>query len=184
MPSLLVRPVPGANHTAWQLGHLLVSEHEMVDGASPGSMPPLPPGFAEKYTPETSTARLARCVSSKVGLLSVYEQQRAGTLKALDKLTDADLDKPGPEKFQSFAKTVGDVFGMQGTHWLMHAGQWAVTRRKLGRSAVLTRVDRKYGEYRTSNAERRTSNAAVFDVRSSTFDVRRSLSDPRHRVAS
>ena len=27
---LLVRPVPGANHIAWQLGHLLISEHDMV----------------------------------------------------------------------------------------------------------------------------------------------------------
>jgi hypothetical protein len=25
------------------------------------------------------------------------------------------------------------VFSMQGSHWMMHAGQWAVLRRKLGR---------------------------------------------------
>ena len=62
--------------------------------------------------------------------------ERAGTLKALDKMTDADLDKPGPEKYRDFAKTIGEVFGMQGTHWLMHAGQWAVTRRKLGRKPL------------------------------------------------
>jgi hypothetical protein len=31
---------------------------------------------------------------------------------------------------------VGDVFSMQGGHLLMHAGQWAVVRRKLGRKPL------------------------------------------------
>ena len=133
---LLVRPVPGANHTAWQLGHLLVSEHEMVERAFPGSMPALPAGFKEKYTPENSKLDSPGAFHPKSVYMSVYEQQRAGTLKALEKLSDADLDKPGPEKFKDFLKTVGELFSMQGTHWMMHAGQWAVTRRKLGRKPL------------------------------------------------
>ena len=133
---LLVRPVPGANHTAWQLGHLLKSEHDMVETACPGSMPALPAGFVEKYTPDTSKLDSPGAFHPKSVYMSIFEQQRAGTLKALDKLSDTDLDKPGPEKFQNFLKTVGDLFSMQGTHWLMHAGQWAVTRRKLGRKPM------------------------------------------------
>ena len=133
---LLVRPVPGANHTAWQLGHLLVSEYEMVELACPGSMPPLPAGFAEKYTPDTSKLDSPGAFHPKSAYMNIYEQQRAGTLKALDKLSDADFDKPGPEKFKDFVKNLGDLFSMQGTHWLMHAGQWAVTRRKLGRKPI------------------------------------------------
>jgi hypothetical protein len=130
---LLVRPVPGANHTAWQLGHCLVSEHEMVEAACPGAMPALPAGFAEKYTNDTAKLDAPGAFHPKSVYLSVYEQQRAATLKALDKLTDADLDKPGPEKFKSFLNTVGELFNMQGAHWLMHAGQWAIVRRKLGK---------------------------------------------------
>jgi hypothetical protein len=133
---LLVRPVPGANHTAWQLGHLLVSEHEMVETAFPGSMPALPAGFAEKYTPDTSKLDSPGAFHPKSVYMNVYEVQRAGTLKALDKLSDADLGKPGPEKFKEYLKTVGELFSMQGTHWMMHAGQWAVTRRKLGRKPL------------------------------------------------
>jgi len=133
---LLVRPVPGANHTAWQLGHLLVSERDMVETAFPGSMPPLPAGFAEKYTPETSKLDSPASFHPKAVYMDVAEQQRSATLKALDKLSDADLDKPGPEKFREWLKTVGELFIMQGTHWLMHAGQWAVTRRKLGRKPI------------------------------------------------
>jgi hypothetical protein len=133
---LLVRPVPSANHTAWQLGHLIVAENQMIEAACPGSMPALPAGFAEKYTPDTSKLDSPGAFHPKSVYMDLIEGQRAATLKALDKLSDADLDKPGPEKFRNFLKTIGDVFSMQGTHWLMHAGQWAVTRRKLGRKVV------------------------------------------------
>ena len=135
-PELLMRPVPGANHIAWQLGHLLVSEHDMVEGACPGSMPALPAGFADKYKPDASKLDSPDAFHSKSVYMNVFEQQRAGTFQALEKLSDGDLDKPAPEKFRSFLKSVGDLFVMQGTHWLMHAGQWAVLRRKLGRKPV------------------------------------------------
>ena len=130
---LLVRPVPGANRTAWQLGHLLESAHDMVETTCPGSMPALPAGFVGKYTPETSKLESPGAFHPKAVYMNVAEEQHAATLKALDKLSDADLDKPAPEKFRSFVKTIGELFSMQGTHLLMHAGQWAITRRKLGR---------------------------------------------------
>jgi hypothetical protein len=44
---LLVRPIPGTNHIAWQLGHAIQAEHEMLQGVSPGAMPKLPAGFKE-----------------------------------------------------------------------------------------------------------------------------------------
>jgi hypothetical protein len=130
---LLMRPVAGANHIAWQLGHLISAEHRMVEGACPGSMPALPPGVAEKYTKETAKLDSPGDFHPKAVYLKAYEEQRAATLRALDKLSDADLDKPAPAQFSSFLKSVGDLFSLQGSHWPMHAGQWAVTRRKLGR---------------------------------------------------
>lgn len=133
---LLVRPIPGANHIAWQLGHILVAEHEMIEATCPGSMPALPAGFAEKYTADTSKLDSPGAFHPKAVYMSVWEEQRSKTLTALDKLTDADLDKPAPEKYRGFVKTVGEIFSMQGTHWLMHAGQWAVIRRKLGRKPL------------------------------------------------
>ncbi len=130
---LLVRAAPGTNHIAWQLGHLLVSEHDMVEAACPGSMPPLPAGFAEKHTKETSTLDSPGAFYPKSVYMNAYEEQRSATLKALEKLSDADLDKPAPEKFRDWLKSVGELFSMHGSHWLMHAGHWAVIRRKLGR---------------------------------------------------
>lgn len=133
---LLVRPLPGANHIAWQLGHLIKSEHGMINGVLPGSMPELPAGFAEKYTPDSSKFDSAGCFHAKSVYLEVHAQQRTAILAALDKLADADLDKSVPEPFSQYIKNVGDMFSMQGTHWMMHAGQWAIVRRKLGRKPL------------------------------------------------
>lgn len=130
---MMHRPDPAANHIKWQLGHLIASEHEMVEKALPGSMPPLPEGFAERYSKTACSVDDPTAFDSKQELLRVMEQQREGTLKALHSLSDDDLDGPAPEKFHAYAPTVAVLFAVQGTHWLMHAGQWAVIRRRLGR---------------------------------------------------
>ncbi len=133
---LLVRPVPGANHIAWQLGHLIVSEHGMIEAVRPGSMPALPADFAEKYTKDTAALDTPGAFHSKADYLRLLGDQRAATLRVLGALTDADLDQPGPEMMREYAPRVSDVFLMQSTHWMMHAGQWAIVRRKLGRKPL------------------------------------------------
>lgn len=133
---LLVRPVPGCNHIAWQLGHTIVAEHGLVESAYPGTMPKLPDGFAERYTKDTAKLDSASAFHSKAQYLELMQSQRAGTIAQLNKLTDADLDKPGPEKHKDYIKNIGDLFSLQGTHWMMHAGQWAVVRRKLGKKPM------------------------------------------------
>ena len=133
---LLVRPIEGANHIAWQLGHLISSEHNMVEQVCPGSMPALPDGFAEGYTSESSKSDDPSAFLSKQEYLKLFEAQRAGTLAALEKLSDEDLDQSAPESMQRICSTIGSVFTMQPTHWTMHAGQWAIVRRKLGREPL------------------------------------------------
>src|SRR5690349_13077392 len=46
---LLMRPVPGANHIAWQLGHLISAERFVVEKAVPGTMDALPEGFVDRH---------------------------------------------------------------------------------------------------------------------------------------
>ena len=130
---LMRRPHPGCNHIKWQMGHLIVSENQMIEGVAPGSMPALPSGFAARYTKETAGSNDPAAFDSKAELLRVFEQQRAGTLAALAKLPDAAFDKPSPESMQGYAPTVATAFDMQGAHWLMHVGQWVIVRRELGR---------------------------------------------------
>src|SRR5438034_10987320 len=80
---LLHRPAKGANHINWQLGHLIQSENEMINIVAPGSMPPLPAGFAEKYNKDTASSDSPADFLKKTELLKAYHEQRAGTLKAL-----------------------------------------------------------------------------------------------------
>jgi uncharacterized damage-inducible protein DinB len=133
---LLVRPVDGANHIAWQLGHLISSEHKLMESVCPGSMPPLPDGFAEKYTNDTCGSDDPADFLEKADYIQLAEGQRAGTLAALDTLSDEGLDAPSPESLQMLGSTVAAIVSMQATHWTMHSGQWAVIRRKLGRAPL------------------------------------------------
>ena len=133
---LMKRPHPDCNHIKWQIGHLIVSENQMVNGIAPGKMPDLPSGFAEKYTKETSKSDDPAAFDSKEDLLATYEQQRAGAVAVLEGLSDEDLGQASPEEMQGYAPTFGAVFNLLGGHWLMHAGQWAVIRRQLGRTPL------------------------------------------------
>ena len=133
---LLIRPVDGANHIAWQLGHLITAEHEMMEAVCPGSMPALPSGFAARYTKETSGLDDAAAFHTKNQYLELMGGQRAGTLAALAKAGDDDLQQPAPEKIREYSPTVGATFALQATHWMMHSGQWVVVRRKLGRAPL------------------------------------------------
>jgi hypothetical protein len=133
---LMQRPDPGCNHLKWQVGHLIVSEHQIISGVAPGSMPALPDGFAERYGKETATSDEPGAFDTKESLLGIFQQQRAATLAALDQQTDESLAAESPEPMRAYAPNVGAAFSMQGSHWLMHAGQWAVLRRKLGRAPL------------------------------------------------
>lgn len=127
---LLHRPCPGANHIAWQLGHLIVSEHAQIESIRPGAMPPLPSGFDRRYARETASCDDPDAWDGKPELLRVFRQQRAGTLAALEATSDDEFDRPTGI---GYAPNVAAMFLLQSTHWLMHAGQWAVIRRQLGR---------------------------------------------------
>ncbi len=130
---LLRRPAPGMNHLAWQIGHLITSERNLMEAVSPGSMPALPEGFAEKHSKANDQNDDPSAFLTKEGYLALYATIRSATRAAIAKLTEADLEKPGPEPTRNFLPTVSSVISMQGSHWMMHAGQWAVVRRQLGR---------------------------------------------------
>ncbi len=59
---------------------------------------------------------------------------REASLAALEKVPDAALDQPTGIPY---APTVGALFLMIGNHPLMHAGQFAVVRRKLGKPIAI-----------------------------------------------
>ena len=131
---LLIRPVPGCNHINWQIGHLIVAENGILSKIAPDAAPPLPAGFAEKYTKETATIDDPKAFCSKEELLRVKQQQRDALLAYLKQTTAEDLSKPSGLEW---APTVGAAsIAAGGGHWLMHCGQYVVVRRKLGHKAM------------------------------------------------
>lgn len=133
---LMVRPVPGANHTKWQIGHLIVSENRFNTLANPNRAVALPSGFEARYGANTSGSDDPADFDSKATLLALAAEQRAATMAIVEHLDEVDLDAKTPEHMQAYCPTVGDALVLIGGHWLMHAGQWAVTRRKLGRAPL------------------------------------------------
>ncbi len=133
---LMTRSVPGTNHVAWQLGHLIASENKMLTDAG-FKMPALPDGFAESHSPEAGKSDDAAKFHTKEQYLGWLAQQRDGTLAALSAATDADFAKATPEPMQAYAPTVGTVFNMIGVHTVMHVGQFVPVRRKLDKPVTI-----------------------------------------------
>jgi hypothetical protein len=134
---LLVRPVPNANHIAWQLGQLISAEVKLLATAIPGAkFPELPSGFAERYTKETSKDDNPKNFLTKKEYLTLFNRVREATLASLDKVPDADLDKPTSGPMAQYAPNLGALFILNANHVMMHAGQFTVVRRKLGKPVL------------------------------------------------
>ena len=99
-------------------------------------MPSLPDGFAEKHSKEASSSDDRSAFCTKQEYVELMDQQRAGTIALLDRLSDEELEQPAPEKIQQFGATVGAVIGGQASHWMMHAGQWVIVRRQMGKGPL------------------------------------------------
>ena len=132
---LLVRPVPQANHIAWQLGHLISSEHQMASALG-HEMPELPAGFAEAHDKDGARSDDPARFAAKDEYLALLEKVRAATLAGLEATPEADLEKPAPEPMRSYAPTVAAAWIIIGIHELMHASQWVTLRRKLGKPVL------------------------------------------------
>jgi hypothetical protein len=132
---LLVRAVPGTNHIAWQLGHLLRGTHQMLTALGQPA-PSLPAGFLEAYTKETAGSDDPHDFAAKAQYLALIEAMNAAVLAAIAATPETALEQPGPEAMRDYAPTVAAVLLLLGNHWLMHAGQYVPIRRKLGRAPL------------------------------------------------
>lgn len=134
---MLVRPVPGANHLAWQVGHVLSSEGLLIQKQLPEAVyPPLPEGFAEKHGDKNAKDDTPAHFLPKAEYLALSKATREATLANLEKLSDADLDRPVVGPIAAYAPTLGDLFIMTANHTLMHGAQATVVRRLLGKPVL------------------------------------------------
>jgi len=132
---LLVRSVPGTNHIAWQLGHMIVGTKQMLEALG-HKAPALPQGFEAAYTKETAACDDPARFATKAEYLALADAMKAATLAAIQATPDSALDQPGPAEMREYAPTVAAALMVAGSHWMMHAGQFVPIRRKLGKPAL------------------------------------------------
>jgi hypothetical protein len=132
---LLVRPAPGSNHVAWQLGHMIGGVRVFL-AALGRDAPALPDGFQSAHSREAAASDDPARFATKAQYAALLEEMKAASLAAVDATPEADLDKPGPEAMREYAPTIGSILMLLGTHCLMHAGQFVPVRRKLGKPVL------------------------------------------------
>ncbi|MBY0524693.1 MAG: DinB family protein [Gemmataceae bacterium] len=133
---LVVRPAPGANHIAWQLGHLIHSEARLASIVSGAAFPELPAGFGDQHGPKTAAVDPPQGFGSKKEYLDLFTKVREASIVLAVKVNDSELDKPNTGPLAAFAPKIGDLFVLLANHSLMHMGQFSVVRRKLGKPVL------------------------------------------------
>jgi nucleotide-binding universal stress UspA family protein len=132
---LLVRSVPGSNHIAWQLGHIIGGVRKMLGGLGRPAFA-LSEGFLTAHGKEMAACDDPARFATKAEYLALLDQAKAASLAAVDATPESDLGRPGPEAMREYAPTVGIALMMLGSHGLMHVGQFVPIRRKLGKPAM------------------------------------------------
>lgn len=133
---LMTRPVAGANHPVWQLGHVLVSEEWMMNQVRPGpSM--LPAGFAEKFGHDKVSIDDQSKFITKAELLDLFTKVRTATIEKVKTLSPEELAKKIPSPFRKGEEASIELLcQMPAAHMTMHLGQIQVLRRKLGKPVL------------------------------------------------
>ena len=126
---ILLQPVEGMNHIAWQIGHLVSTERVFVEMIKPGNSPALTNQFEEVHSRTETKGTKPEDFLTKDAYMAIYNAQRAVTLKVLDELTDAELDSETEGNIAKFAPTFGALLNMIALHYLMHLGQFVAVRR-------------------------------------------------------
>lgn len=135
--ALLLRPVTGMNHIAWQVGHLISLERSMMEAVRPGVSPALPENFEANHSSATNGSEDRSLFLSKDDYLRLFDAQRQATLQILDEVSIEEMEKPSPESLQQLAPKLGTLFLLAGSHELMHSGQYSAVRRALGKPAAI-----------------------------------------------
>ena len=96
--------------------------------------PELPAGFADRHNKETASRDTG--FGTKAEYLDLFNKVRQATIDSVAKLSEADLDKPTTGPVAAMAPTLGAMLLLNADHAMMHAGQFTVVRRKLGKPVL------------------------------------------------
>lgn len=134
---LLLRPHSGCNTVAWQLGHLISSEADLLKSIGVEHGLELSEQFVAKHSKEGAASDDSSGYCTKTEYMALFEKLKQATSDALAGTDDAQMDAPGPEFLKGFADTVGAVYVLIATHGMMHAGQFVPVRRQCDKPIVI-----------------------------------------------
>jgi uncharacterized damage-inducible protein DinB len=134
----LTFPTPkGGNHPLWVLGHLAWTEGQFLQFML-GRPNPLA-HWKDLFGPGTEPSAAAARYPTFDVVRKAFQDQRAETMKVLNTLTDADLDRQCqdcPPELTQFVGTYGQCFLLAIMHAATHRGQVADARRAAGRKPM------------------------------------------------
>jgi hypothetical protein len=133
---MFVRPTAGANHAAWQVGHLLSFETMLCGMYAPQAAPKLPENFNKMHGSEGAKVDDPAQFLKKDEMLKLLDQSHGALVAWAKGMKPEDLDKPGPEKLKGWVNTVGELVLAIPMHATMHIGQIQVIRRRLGKKVL------------------------------------------------
>lgn len=126
---ILLEPIEGMNHIAWQIGHLISSERMFAELVKPDASPALPEGFDDLHSRTDTRGTSPEQFHAKETYMALYKAQRDATNAILEAATDEELAASTGEKFAAYAPNVATLLNMIGLHYMMHLGQFVAVRR-------------------------------------------------------
>lgn len=130
---MLVRPVPGANHAAWQLGHVTVSEEKMMRSVMGDLLPALPAHWKGRFGKEAHALDDAASFATRKELIDTWALIRTAGADWVKAQPDDVFIQPILAHFKFAGETIADMVNLQVGHMALHVGQFQVIRRKLNK---------------------------------------------------
>ena len=129
----LKRPVEGANHAAWIVGHLIVVERTALKFLNL-PQPALPSDdFAARHGKGSMPSDVGE-VGDVSKLVPLWDEQRQAITEAIKTLPADGFDHPTEHPM---FKTVGQFLTLVPGHAMLHIGHLSTIRRSLGKPPAL-----------------------------------------------
>jgi len=121
----------GTNCIAWLIGHLAMTDRRSLGWLGARNLPPLPPGFEEKFLKTGRSAESQTGFGDPKELIALFDEHRDRMIEAMATADPALFLEPPSFQSPMFADK-GEAFLFMSLHTMMHLGQISSIRRSLG----------------------------------------------------
>jgi uncharacterized damage-inducible protein DinB len=130
------RPVPGANHVLWVLGHLASSDNFFATTLGDRE-PVIDKQWDELFGMGSKPTEDPRDYPSLDEVKAGLQRAREAMVESFRSMGEQKLQSPTPDDWRNFAPTYAAVMASIAFHEGFHAGQLSAVRRSLGLPSAL-----------------------------------------------